>query len=305
MLPHRRSALRAATTTAALAGALLLPSAAAFADTGSTAAPAAGTTSANCTATKTMSIFGDMTVDLSTGPSGPKAVLKSAKGKTVATVDRAHPMDDPDGMRIKYPNIAGSLFLYRNEGGSTPWRSTPFPRLPEGSTDSGAGTGKEIRNGCTVTQTIGSVFGEMTVDLSMSPAGPKAVLRNSKGKAVATVDRAHPVDESDGLMIKHADSTAPLFLDVSEGGAALWRTNPFPKLPEDCADTAKPAPVATPGSAAPQTSAVPAGAVAAGASGVGHGNGKLVAGGGALAVASAATLGFVVTRRRRAADAGR
>lgn len=204
MLPHRRTALRAATTTAALAGALLLPSAAAFADTGSTTAPAAGTTSDNCTATKTMSIFGDMTVDLSISPAGPKAVLKSAKGKAVATVDRAHPVDGPNGLMIKYP-----------------------------------------------------------------------------------------------------DSTAPLFLDVSEGGSALWRSNPFPKLPEDCANTAKPAPVATIGSAAPQTSAVPAGAVAAGATGVGHGNTSLVAGGGALAVASAAALGFVVTRRRRAADAGR
>ncbi|CAG6390777.1 hypothetical protein NMG29_10290 [Streptomyces cocklensis] len=305
MLPHRRTALRAATTTAALAGALLLPSAAAFADTGSTAAPAAGTTSDSCTATKTMSIFGEMTVDLSIGPAGPKAVLKNSKGKAVSTVDRAHPVDGPNGMMIKYPNIAGSLFLYRNEGGSTPWRSTPFPRLPKGCTDSGAGTGKETRNGCTVTQTIGSVFGEMTVDLSMSPAGPKAVLKNSKGKAVSTVDRAHPVDGPNGMMIKHPDSTAPLFLDVSEGGSALWRSNPFPKLPEDCANTAKPAPVATTGSAAPQTSAVPAGAVAAGATGVGHGNTSLVAGGGALAVASAAALGFVVTRRRRAADAGR
>ncbi|MFJ5014421.1 hypothetical protein [Streptomyces griseoluteus] len=91
---------------------------------------------------------------------------------------------------------------------------------------------------CTATQTIPAAFGGWTVDLTNDlSAGPKAVLKDDNGKTVSTVVRAHTEDLANGLRIKDADTTSPLFLDRSQGDPAPWRTTPFPALPTDCLNT--------------------------------------------------------------------
>ncbi|MDT0613627.1 hypothetical protein [Streptomyces lancefieldiae] len=157
---------------------------------------------------------------------------------------------------------------------------------------------------CTVTKTIGSVFIDWTVDLTNSPDGPTAVLKDETGKAQATVDRAHPEDLANGLKIQNADTATPLFLDRSQGDPAPWRTTPFPALPDGCTttddDTNTPRPA---GAGITQTRVVPAGGVAAGAESTEGTDTVLLAGGATLTAAGLAGLGFVV-RRRRGTGAG-
>ncbi|MFF4208962.1 hypothetical protein ACFYZE_06210 [Streptomyces sp. NPDC001796] len=164
---------------------------------------------------------------------------------------------------------------------------------------------------CTATQTIPSAFGGWTVDLTNSlSAGPKAVLKDDKGKTVSTVDRAHPEDLANGLKIKNADTTSPLLLDRSQGDPAPWRTTPFPKLPKGCLNTGTGTGTGTSKhnstgtgttqtTTATQTKVVPTGAVAAGAEGTGGSQDTaLLAGGAVLAAGGVIGLGYVVRRRR-------
>ncbi|MEV6739122.1 hypothetical protein AB0N14_20220 [Streptomyces sp. NPDC051104] len=313
VLARHRLTLRAAVATAALAGALLTP-AVAFAADGQSG------TDKHCTATQTIpSAFGGWTVDLTNSLSaGPKAVLKDDKGKTVSTVDRAHPEDLANGLKIKNADTTSPLFLDRSQGDPAPWRQTPFPALPKDcvgtGTGSGSGTGTGSGSGagtgtvtvigkCTVMQTIPSRFGGWTVDLTNSlRKGPKAVLRDGKGKAVSTVDRNRPEDLANGLKIEKAYSTAPLFLDNNQGGDSPWRTTPFPKLPKGCLNTGTGTGTGkgtTQTTKATQTKVVPTGAVAAGAEGTGSSqNTALLAGGAVLAAGGVVGLGYVVRRRR-------
>ncbi|MFI0717656.1 hypothetical protein [Streptomyces sp. NPDC021224] len=309
----RRTTLRAAVVTAALAGAVLLPAAGAFADTSAGGSGSPKTSDPSCVVTTTVpSTFGGWTVELTISPDGPKAVLKNEKGEAVATLDRAHPADEADGIRIKDADTAKPVFQDRPEGGPTPWHDTPFPALPAGctGTDPGTGGGSDsgtgpdtpiggpVVQGCTVTQKVVSHIGGWTVDLVNSPDGPKAVLRDEKGKAWSTLDRAHPADEADGIRIKDADTAKPVFQDRAEGGPTPWHNTPFPALPAGCAPAATPTPSATP-TATHQTKVVPDGSVAAGTTGSGgHVNVTLVAAGSAFALAGAAGLSYVALRRR-------
>ncbi|MFF9626275.1 hypothetical protein [Streptomyces griseosporeus] len=321
-LSRHRIVLRAAVATAALAGALLAP-AVAFADGTGTAT---GTNASHCTVTQTIDAsFGGWKVDLTNSlDAGPSAVLKDDQGKTVATVDRAHPEDLANGLKIKDADTLSPVFLDRSQGDPAPWRETPFPALPKdcskteptpkpsptpkptSGTDKPTpppvlepGTGPiTVIGKCTVLQTIPSRFGGWTVDLTNSlDDGPSAVLKTDAGKVVATVDRAHPEDREHGLWIKRADTTTPLFLDNNQGGDSPWRETPFPALPEGCVNpgtgTTAPADTTT-----TQTKTVPVGGVAAGAEGGTGIDTPLLAGGAATAAVGVLGLGYAVRRRR-------
>ncbi|MBM4820941.1 MULTISPECIES: hypothetical protein [Streptomyces] len=334
-LSRHRIVLRAAVATAALAGALLTPAVAFAEGTGTTSATTSGT-AAHCTVTQTIDAsYGGWKVDLTNSlDAGPSAVLKDDQGKAVATVDRAHPEDLTNGMKIKDADTTTPVFLDRSQGDPAPWRETPFPALPKdcGKTEPEpeptptpkptTGTDKPkpppvlepgtgpitVIGKCTVLQTIPSRFGGWTVDLTNSlDAGPKAVLKTDEGKVIASVDRAHPEDQEHGLWIKRADTTTPVFLDNNQGGDSPWRETPFPALPKDCVNTGtgttKPADTATTATTTTttttQTKTVPVGGVAAGVEGGGTGiDTPLLAGGAATAAVGVLGLGYAVRRRR-------
>ncbi|MFJ6100824.1 hypothetical protein ACIQHY_07455 [Streptomyces sp. NPDC092359] len=166
---------------------------------------------------------------------------------------------------------------------------------------------------CAVRQDVPSVFALMTVTLTNDlEKGPKAVLKDEAGKAVVTVDRAHPADRGQGLTIKGADTAAPRLGQRTQGGDTPYRWTAFPKLPEGCVKKSG-TPVTTPTTApagntgttvntAGQTTVVPKGGVAAGAElGTADDSGALLATGAGAASLAAAGLGFVVLRRRAAA----
>ncbi|CAM5543475.1 hypothetical protein SXANM310S_00628 [Streptomyces xanthochromogenes] len=137
MSTYTRTPLRAAITVAALAGALLTP-AAAFAATSASsqaAAPAART----CHVTKDVpSVLPGMTVRLTNDlAKGPKAELKDEKGKVVATIDEANPVDLSAGIKLETSIGAKAVFFQRSQGGNTPWQSQPFPLLSKSCIDPG------------------------------------------------------------------------------------------------------------------------------------------------------------------------
>ncbi|MGV9290726.1 hypothetical protein [Streptomyces sp. NPDC003719] len=134
-LSRSRVVLRAAVATAALAGALCAPTVALAADL--------GTASPECTVTKTIGAsFGGWTIDLTNSTDGPTATLKDDTGKTWATVDRTHPEDLTNGLKIKDADTAAPLLLDRSQGDPAPWRTTPFPTLPDDCTTTD-GDGKD------------------------------------------------------------------------------------------------------------------------------------------------------------------
>ncbi|MEU3373201.1 hypothetical protein ABZ734_22395 [Streptomyces sp. NPDC006660] len=91
---------------------------------------------------------------------------------------------------------------------------------------------------CQVTEKIPSAFGGMSVSLTSDPGtGPIAVLRDADGKAVATVDRAHPTDLADGIKIEEPRGGAPVFYQRSQGGDTAWQSHAFPALPKSCTET--------------------------------------------------------------------
>ena len=75
---------------------------------------------------------------------GPKAELRNDQGKVVATVDRAHPTDLSDGIRLQEAKGAKAVFLQRSQGGDTPWKSQDFPQLPHTCSGSGDATYKLV-----------------------------------------------------------------------------------------------------------------------------------------------------------------
>ncbi|MER7520068.1 hypothetical protein [Streptomyces sp. NPDC126499] len=209
---------------------------------------------------------------------------------------------------------------YLGPGIVTPKPTTPAP-LPPAKTLSGP----TVTAICTVKEEIESSFGagwvvSLTNDLN---EGPSAVLRK-RGSAVATVDRAHPVDSVNGLKIERADTLTPRFGQRTQGGDMPYRWNDFPKLPKGCVKTApsqkpttspSPTPSATPsastgtgtgtgtGTQGGQTSVVPKGGVAAGAEfgSVEQGNDTALLASGAGAAVVVAGLGLTALRRRSAA----
>ncbi|MFG3284899.1 hypothetical protein [Streptomyces sp. NPDC048111] len=141
MSTYARTPLRAAIATAALAGALLAP-ATAFA---ATSAPAASSTE-KCHVTKDVAsvqphMFVTLTNDLA---DGPKAELRNDQGKTVATVDRAHPANLGAGIKLEAHTGGKAVFFQRSQGGDAPWKSQDFPALPKSCIDPGTTTYKLV-----------------------------------------------------------------------------------------------------------------------------------------------------------------
>ncbi|MFD9819395.1 hypothetical protein [Streptomyces violascens] len=95
-----------------------------------------------CTVTEIIpSVYGDaMSVKLTNSPDGPKAALRDSKLTTVATADRAHPINASSGLRIDGIDTAAPQLGQRTQGGNAPYAYTAFPKLPAGCA-TGTGTG--------------------------------------------------------------------------------------------------------------------------------------------------------------------
>ncbi|MET9933572.1 MULTISPECIES: hypothetical protein [unclassified Streptomyces] len=61
---------------------------------------------------------------------GPWAVLKNPKPEFVSRVDRAHPLDTVDGLKIEGADTRTPRLGQRSQGGDTPYRYNDFPVLP-------------------------------------------------------------------------------------------------------------------------------------------------------------------------------
>ncbi|GAA0619430.1 hypothetical protein [Streptomyces crystallinus] len=142
----RRTTVHAAIATAALAGALLTPSAALAATPGGTTAAA----SEKCTSVATVpSVRTGLSVTLTNrAQAGPKAELKDGKGKVVATVDKAHTKDMAAGIEVTGTGTAIPTFSQWVEGGEHAAKNTPFPKLPAGcGADLGGDASYKLVNG--------------------------------------------------------------------------------------------------------------------------------------------------------------
>ncbi|MEU4346747.1 hypothetical protein [Streptomyces sp. NPDC023838] len=148
----RRATVHAAIATAALAGALLTPSAALAATPGAT--PGAATATDKCTAVATIpSVRAGMSVTLTNRAKlGPKAELKDGKGQIVATVDKAHNKDMQAGIEITGTGVAVPTFSQWLKGGEHAAKNTAFPKMPaDCGKDLGGDTSYKLVNGETVT----------------------------------------------------------------------------------------------------------------------------------------------------------
>ncbi|MEV4743954.1 hypothetical protein [Streptomyces sp. NPDC049555] len=152
---------------------------------------------------------------------------------------------------------------------------------------------------------------DATAVLMNDQEGPKAGFKDHDGEQFGGwLDRKHPQQGSSFKIIDASTSHPKLWVKL-QGGGMPASTYDFPALPAGCdtgtAGTATGAKAnggsaGTVSAAGAQTKVTPQGGVAAGAEGVGQGDDTaLLAGGGALAAAGAAGLGFAVLYRRRAA----
>ncbi|MEU5433970.1 hypothetical protein AB0G73_11405 [Streptomyces sp. NPDC020719] len=88
---------------------------------------------------------------------------------------------------------------------------------------------------CTAVATVPSVHAGMTVTLTNSlKQGPKAALKDGKGKVVATVDKVHPKDMEAGIAITGTGLAVPTFNQWLKGGEHATKNTPFPKMSDDC-----------------------------------------------------------------------
>ncbi|MFD6888970.1 hypothetical protein [Streptomyces sp. NPDC059957] len=273
-----RTALRTSIVTAALAGALLAPAAgAAFA---APAAPAAQTAVASTYGTvpdryagQAVYIGEGLVAVLRNKAEGPEAWIRyvgpdwkpgdTYMVRVMGLLNRAEPTDTLNGLQLKLTKAqtAAPVLTVTKEDGTT--RSFPLPK----------GTAS---NSC-VSEVKTVRLGEyMAADLSMSPKGPKAYVRNLEGKPnPVTLDRTHPNGSNpDTLRIENPSGAKPVFRWKYQVGDAA-KTASFPALPKGCKldykiteQGAKPAPKPAP-KPKPQTGAqtvvVPKGPVAAGA----------------------------------------
>ncbi|MFJ8311775.1 MULTISPECIES: hypothetical protein [unclassified Streptomyces] len=317
---RRRTALRAAVATAALAGALLTP-AAAFAVTPAQA-PAAAQSSAGRYDGEKVLVYKDAThgvlAVLRNGPEGPEAWLRAVGPnwkpgdvwavRVIAEVSR----QQPTATAKEY--VVGLKARLLDASGATPSVQVTAPdgsvktyALPKGKpaakpTTPASGAAK----GCTVTRDVSIGAGTDAV-MTLGPNGPTVTFTNGPGDPVPSLgklDRNHPkLPASAGIYaeILRPYSTTPQLKTKVEGGPhSSYAVQDFPRLPKGCEPDAA-SPSANPSG---QTSVVPKGAVAAGAE-FKDGSGDrtaLAAGGAGLAVAGAA--GYVALRRRGAANRG-
>ncbi|MFD9544645.1 hypothetical protein [Streptomyces sp. NPDC060022] len=144
--------------------------------------------------------------------------------------------------------------------------------------------------------------------LTISPSGPSVVFRSfGDGKVFETLDRKHPkLPASAGIIgeILNPDSHTPQLRTIVEGGGHPASVTDFPKLPKGCSFLYGNTPDSGTDENGTQTTVIPKGGVAAGAEYEQGNDHMLVTAGGAAAALSAAGIGFVALRRRRA-SAGR
>lgn len=302
-----RIALRAAVATAALAGTMLTPAAAAFADTAPTpSASASPSLPASPTPTP-----------------APSASATTDQGKLIRTDRLTHGLTAKVYRRgdahIYYTATilkgAKALGELKAGGGYGRTDSKVFDMLKvtldfEGRITSvddagspGQGPVTPVRCVVTVNRNAGA---GMTAEMTIAPAGPSVRFVGAGDETVVTVlDRLHPKPSPRvGFLaeIVNPSGPAPKLRLRTQGGSTPVSVLDFPKLPKGCHfayDTGGTNGTnGTNGTA--QTSVVPKGGVAAGAE-YGQDSGTpLIAFGGAAAAAGAGGLGFLVLRRRRA-----
>ncbi|MFD5936666.1 hypothetical protein [Streptomyces sp. NPDC060333] len=331
---RRRTVLRAAVATAALAGALLAPSTAAFAadspkaaDTSKTAgAPkaAASADTATTTATATAATAGELVGHpvLADGIKGDlwkkgkgwyHLDVHTASGMPIASFHVGGPSNQTqDGQQVR------GMWVTLDDSGQV--RSWKNPATGHGF-DAG---GTETREGCTVSWSMGTPFDGVSLRLSNGTSGPVAQLIDGKtARTLTTLTTTNRTGLAGGARIKDSDDPkTPQFQMRVVGGQIPWEGVSFPKPPKDCAakpatkptTSAKPTPAAKPASATTstpavsthnvaQTSVLPKGGVAAGAEIAQDGPGNttaLIAGGASTLALGAAGAGFVALRRRTA-----
>uniref|UniRef100_A0AAU2JQK6 Gram-positive cocci surface proteins LPxTG domain-containing protein n=1 Tax=Streptomyces sp. NBC_00049 TaxID=2903617 RepID=A0AAU2JQK6_9ACTN len=323
-----RTAVRTAIATAVLAGALLAPAGAAFA-----AAPqgavAASSSVPDRQAGTPVSIDKGVVAVLRNKSEGPEAWIRAVSadwkpgddysGKVLAVLDNEHRSATVGALKLAL--VEGGTVHIEDLVVTKDGKSTSY-RLPKGQ-------GPECMSEAVVQQLGAGVEAQLT----MSPGGPTAELRSAGAEeAWKTLNRADPsLPASDGIIarILNASSAEPVFEWKTQGGGMPFGHANFPKLPKGCTfdytfqkPTEKPQPETkpetkpspkpsvTPTTAAPkpqtagQTSVVPKGGVAAGAEIAAEDTGASTAAvaGTGLAASLAALGGFVLLRRRRAAQ---
>ncbi|MGW6823903.1 hypothetical protein [Streptomyces sp. NPDC055005] len=329
---RRRTVLRAAVATAALAGALLAPTAAAFAADAPKAADAqktAGAPKAADSARPTASaqvkeadgelVGHPVLADGTKGDLWKKGKgwyyldLHTASGMPIASFHVGGPSNrTQDGQQVRrmWVTLDGSGQVHS-------WKN------PAGGHGFDAG-GTETREGCTVSWGMGTPYEGISLQLSNGASGPVAELIDTKtARTLTTLTTANRTGLAGGARIKDSDDPkTPQFQMRVIGGQIPWEGVSFPKPPKDCAakptakptTPAKPTPAAKPASATTSTSAVsthnvaqtsvlPKGGVAAGAEIAQDSPGNttaLIAGGASTLALGAAGAGFVALRRRTA-----
>lgn len=330
---RRRTVLRAAVATAALAGALLAPSAAAFAADApktadaskaadapkTTSAPKAAAPAATATATDGELVGHPVLADGIKGDLWKKGKgwyyldVHTTTGMPIASFHVGGPSNETqDGQQVR------GMWVTLDDSGQV--RSWKNPATGHGF-DAG---GTETREGCTVSWSMGTPFDGVSLRLSNGTSGPVAQLIDGKtARTLTTLTTANRTGLAGGARIKDSDDPkTPQFQMRVVGGQIPWEGVSFPKPPKDCAATptakptatAKPTPAAKPASTTTstpavsthnvaQTSVLPKGGVAAGAE-IAQDNPAhttaLVAGGASTLALGAAAAGFVALRRRTA-----
>ncbi|MER5762882.1 hypothetical protein [Streptomyces sp. NPDC002082] len=304
--------LRTSTVTAALAGAMLLPTAGAAFAAPVTATPQAAAAPAAVAASdnsryegKAVYIGEGLVAVLRNKVEGPEAWIRKVgsgwkpgdnyMGPVLTTLDRDAPFDKPGGMEFYLTEAASAhpvLVVTAKDGTK---KSYPLP-AGEASTD------------CKVGPKSAPTGPELRVELYLTRNGPKAVLWDTNGDIWETLTRSHPA-------APESEVTKPRILNPSSATPVFeWRTMsgtvkraPFPAFPKGCKTSyvfTKPAPTTpAPTKPKPQTVVVPKGPVAAGAelgteTGEGAGAPVAVAGVGVLSAAALLGAAFAVRGRR-------
>ncbi|MGI5450721.1 hypothetical protein ACQEVM_34120 [Streptomyces sp. CA-243310] len=287
---RRRTVLRAAVATAALAGALLAPSAAAFAADAPKTADASKAADAPKTADASKAADAPKTADASKAADAPKTASapKAAAPAATATATDGELVGHPvladgikgdlwkkgkgwyyldvhttTGMPIASFHVGGpsnetqdgqqvrGMWVTLDDSGQV--RSWKNPATGHGF-DAG---GTETREGCTVSWSMGTPFDGVSLRLSNGTSGPVAQLIDGKtARTLTTLTTANRTGLAGGARIKDSDDPkTPQFQMRVVGGQIPWEGVSFPKPPKDCAATPTTKPTAT---AKPTPAAKPA-----------------------------------------------
>ncbi|RCH64256.1 hypothetical protein DT019_34280 [Streptomyces sp. SDr-06] len=309
VVSRRRTLLRAAVATAALAGALLSPAAAFAADAPQSAGAAKPAAPARAAASGGEVVGHPVLADGTKGELWQKGKgwyfldLHTDAGMPIGSLQ----VGGPSGRTEDGQQIRGMWVTLTSFGAVHSWSD----RATGHGFDAG---GTEVIKNCTVTWGTGTPFDGVSLRLSNGPAGPVAELFDAtNGKTLDILTTVNRTGLSGGARIKDADDPkTPQFQMRVIGGQIPWEGINFPKPPTNCGDKAAPAPATAAKPAAPitaaqpasfanhasQTAVVPKGPVAAGAETANNtgDHTPLIAGGAGAAALGAA--GFAALRRR-------